>query len=381
MPAYNGTGQHIHHLNRLYIEITGRCNLHCRMCLLNSLTASLGLMPLPVFRDLLEQLESLPEMPALHFAGYGEPTSHPDFLEMVRLAKAAGAAVGITTNGTLLSPAMNTALVELGIDRVVVSIDGAQPDHYQDIRLGAALPQVIENVQGLHRTRLRLRGRKGVPQIGIAFVAMQRNLGDLALLPTLATRLGASEIIVSNVIPYTPEMEAEILYERSLTIVNKYRSPQRTDISLPKMDVTPQVLGQFAALYDSRAGISLLDAGLGARDSYCRFVEAGYAVIRSDGEVSPCLALMHEHDEYIKGRQHHIQAYSLGNIQVTPLADIWDSPEYIAFRERVHHFEYSPCTSCARCDYFSSNQADCMEHEQSPVCGGCLWARGLIQCP
>lgn len=379
--SVNGREKPIHRLNKLYVEITGRCNLKCRMCMLNALDSPLGVMPLDMFRRLIEQLQDFPAMPMLHFAGYGEPTSHPDFLEMVRLAKQAGAAVGITTNGTLLTPELSTALVELNVERLVVSIDGVQPEHYQDIRLGSLLPEVLQNLLTLRRIKTQLRSPRSNPQVGIAFVAMQRNFEDLAQLPALATRLGAMEIIVSNVIPYTPEMESEILYDRSLTILNKNRSRQRTEISLPKMDITPQALQQFYALFQSHISISLLDANLGGRDNYCRFIEDGASVVRWDGSVSPCLALMHEHDEYIKGRRHHIQEYTLGSIADRPLADIWNQAEYRQFRERVHLFEFSPCTACARCEYFETNQDDCMEKELSPVCGGCLWARGLVQCP
>jgi MoaA/NifB/PqqE/SkfB family radical SAM enzyme len=381
MLARNGDSKPIHTLNKLYVEITGRCNLKCRMCMLTALDSPLGIMSLDAFRSLLQQLQAFAPMPAVHFAGYGEPTSHRHFLEIIQMAKATGAAVGITTNGTLLTPEMCTALVEMEVDRLVVSIDGTQPEHYQDIRLGAMLPAVLENLMNLRRIKIRLKGRLGKPQVGIAFVAMQRNFEDLLQLPALARRVDATEVIVSNVIPFTPEMESEILYEQSLTIINKYRSRQRAEISLPKMDVTPQMLAQFHALYTSAATVSLLDASLGARDSYCRFIEEGNAVIRWDGVVSPCLALVHEHDEYIKGRRHHIRHYGLGSIHETPLVEIWNQPEYQRFRERVHNFEFSPCSSCARCDYFESNQEDCMEKQASPVCGGCLWARGLVQCP
>lgn len=371
----------IHTLNKLYVEITGRCNLKCRMCLLNALTSPLGLMPLETFRALVDQLKALPKMPMLHFAGYGEPTSHPDFIEMVRIAKEAGAEVGITTNGTLLTESLATEIVKLKLDRIVVSIDGVKPEHYQDIRLGSMLPVVLENLERLKRIKIRYASKVGKPKIGIAFVAMKRNLEDLSQLPHLAMRIGATEIIVSNVIPYTAEMESEILYEKSLTLYHKNRTRHLPEMSIPKMDVTLDTVGQFYDIFQSHATLSLLDANLGARDNYCRFIQDGYSVVRWDGEVSPCLQLMHEHDEYIKGRCHHIKQYGLGNINETPFSEIWYSDEYTSFRHRVSAFEFSPCTSCARCDYFATNREDCMEKNPFPVCGGCLWARGLIQCP
>jgi len=64
---------------------------------------------------------------------------------MVRAAKALPARVELITNGTLLDAATARALIDVGLDRLWVSIDGAQPESFADIRLGAELPHVVEN--------------------------------------------------------------------------------------------------------------------------------------------------------------------------------------------------------------------------------------------
>lgn len=368
-------------LTKLYVEITSRCNLHCRICLLNDLNEPTGLMPFERFERLVEQVQAFPVKPWLHFAGYGEPTSHPRFLDMVRLAKEAGIRVGITTNGTLITQEMADALVRLQIDRVVVSIDGTDPDHYADIRLGSMLPQVIANMQGLNRARTRIAGRHALPVIGIAFVAMKRNVADLADLPALASRIGATEIIVSNLIPHNAQMEQEILYEHTMAQRSMHASRQLINLSLPKMDLTPQTGALLNQLYHSRTTLSLLDGDLAALTNHCRFVHDGYSAVRWDGQVSACLEFMHEHVEFVKGRPRKVHHHSLGSIDEQPLWDIWSSPDYVDFRQRVREFNFSPCTTCARCDMFSHGYEDCTEANPSPVCGGCLWAQGLIQCP
>jgi MoaA/NifB/PqqE/SkfB family radical SAM enzyme len=368
-------------LTKLYVEITARCNLKCTICLLNSLQGDLGLMTLDTFQALVDQVTALPEPPMLHLQGFGEPTSHPRFIDMLRIAKDAGLKVGITTNGTLLDEEMCEQLVALRLDRLVVSIDGTKPEHYQDIRLGSHLNEVIANMKRLRRVKIRRASRFAPPQVGIAFVAMRRNIEDLPELPDLALRIGATEIIVSNLIPYSRDMESEILYEDTLTMRPQRTSPQRLNLSLPRMDVNAQTLPPFAQVMNSHLSIGFLDAQMGQRESYCRFIKDGYAVIRWDGAVAPCLSLMYTHDEYIHHRRHHVTEHLLGNINERPLAEIWQQPDYRQFRDEVDAFQYSACLSCAGCDYFSHNQQDCMEKSSAPVCGRCLWAHGLIQCP
>jgi MoaA/NifB/PqqE/SkfB family radical SAM enzyme len=62
------------------------------------------------------------------------------------------------------------------------------------------------------------------------------------------------------------------------------------------------------------------------------------------------------------------------------LMDIWNNPEYVALRERLQEFDFSPCTFCNSCEMAESNKEDCFGNIQ-PACGGCLWAQGFIQCP
>ena len=178
-----------HQLTKLYIEPTTACNLDCAMCVRREWGEPTGQMSLDTFADLMEQVRAFADPPIIHLSGYGEPMCHVDFLEVVRLAKATGGRVEMTTNGMLLDEEKAEALVELELDRLTVSIDGVSPEGFADVRVDGNLPDVIANIERLHRLVLRHRGRRGKPHIGIAFVAMRRNVGDLAKLPLLANRL------------------------------------------------------------------------------------------------------------------------------------------------------------------------------------------------
>jgi len=367
-------------LTKLYIEITTACNLDCQMCVRRTWHEPIGHMPLTTFIDLMEQVRQLPSPPIIHLSGYGEPTFHPDFLEMVRLAKATGAAVEITTNGTLLDAELAEALIDLDLNRLMVSIDGVTPEHYDDIRVNSSFDQVIENFRHLRRLKMRGKGRHGNPQVGIAFVAMKKNVADLPRLPWLANHIGAWEIQVSNLVPHTPELESEILYGRSLRSPAYRASRWVPDMSLPKLDMNGHTSAALSTLHNSTVSLSSLDVSLSARNDYCRFAQKGYAAIRWDGEVSPCLPLLHNHPMYLFGRRKQVIHHSMGNIKQQSLAELWTSPEFTAFRSKLRDFPFSPCTTCGGCERFPANIVDC-SHNDFPTCGGCLWAQGFVQCP
>lgn len=66
-------------------------------------------------------------IPGVRFIRWGEPTMHPDYIEIIRKVKEAGAITHINTNGLLLDEDQMRQLVEAGLDSIKFSFQGA--DH------------------------------------------------------------------------------------------------------------------------------------------------------------------------------------------------------------------------------------------------------------
>ena len=92
------------------------------------------------------------------------------------------------------------------------------------------------------------------------------------------------------------------------------------------------------------------------------------------------MALLHNHIEYLPGVQRKITHCSFGNVNQTPLGEIWNTEAYRAFRERINEFSFPHCTVCGDCSYLDENKEDCVGNP-FPTCGGCLWAEDFIRCP
>jgi len=78
------------------------------------------------------------------FSGLGEHLIHPDLFDMIRLSRERGLSVTLDSNGHLLDGAVSKELVKLGVDSLVVSLDGIKPKTYAGVR-GAVISQVLEN--------------------------------------------------------------------------------------------------------------------------------------------------------------------------------------------------------------------------------------------
>jgi MoaA/NifB/PqqE/SkfB family radical SAM enzyme len=373
-------------LSKIYIEPTNRCNLECRTCIRNIWDEPLGEMSSATFARIVEGLHSFSPPPTVFFGGLGEPLYHPHIVEMVEQAKALGSSVELITNGTLLTKDLSKQLIEAGLDMLWVSLDGATPESYADVRLGAALPEVLANLTGFRQARwakcfssffvdYHLK-----PQIGIVFVAMKRNIADLPSVLSLGSRLGGRRFLVTNVLPYTAEMSNEILYSRASNDGIYMSSFWGTYLEIPKIDINAMTQEALYRIMLSGHPLNFAGADFGEGNDRCPFIEKGSMAIRWDGDVSPCLPLLHDHRTFLHRYERSLRHYEVGNVTRQNLYDLWNSSEYLSFRERVQKFDFSPCTFCGGCDLFEANEEDCFGNP-FPTCGGCLWAQGVIQCP
>lgn len=363
---------------RVNIELTNRCNLGCSTCMRHVWDEDLGVMDLQLFGQIISGLADCDPLPLLFLGGFGEPLSHPNILTMVSKAKEKRFSVGVITNGVLLDKDISSELIDLGLDRLWVSIDGATPGSYEDVRLGDNLPRVVANLQQFHD--LKVSRTKTLPNLGIAFVAMRKNIHDLPDVIDLGRSLGADRFSISNVLPHSLELLEQILYRRSLDELETYDFQWDPNISFPRIDLDPLVQNVLGKLVDKQNYEKVTRQVSAHPTRHCPFILDGSVSIRWDGAVSPCLPLLHSHVSYLGETFRTSKACVLGNLYDVSLQDVWILPEYISLRERLRIFDFSPCVLCNSCEMAETNQEDCFGNIH-PTCGGCLWAQGFIQCP
>ena len=365
-------------LTKVYIEPTDLCNLKCSMCIRNNWDEPLGRMSESTFERILANLAEMDPKPTVFFGGLGEPLFHPHTIEWITAIKALGAPVELITNGVMLTEKRTRQLLAAKLDVLWVSIDGATLEGYADVRLGAQLPKIIRN---LARFRiLRRGGHKPRPELGIAFVAMKRNIGDLPEVIKIGRMVGARRFSISNVMPYTAEMQDERLYQRTLSDIAYMDSDWLPRLSLPKMDLDETTQEAFFGALNSGCNVNFAGNRLSGANDVCNFIESGSTSIAWDGGVSPCWPLMHAHTSYLHGKEHKSRRHVVGNVSERSLQDIWLDPDYVEYRRKVQDFGFAPCTFCGGCDLSEANDEDCLGNE-FPACGSCLWSQGVIQCP
>jgi len=361
-------GSDLDRLARIYVEPTNRCNLDCRTCMRHGWEEPLGFMEFSLFEKIVADLSAFPGPPGIFLGGFGEPLSHPRIVDMVQAAKSIGSETELISNGILLDDSMADRLVAAGLDRIWISIDGASPASYADVRLGDHLPEIIANLE-------RLNARSNKPELGISFVAMKRNIVDLPAVLDLAKRLGASRFSLSNIEPYTKDMAKEILYGQVL-----FEALPAGGCVMPRFDpsgIDGKTLEKVTALFPVALAFTSLAPD---HEGLCPFLQRRSASVRWDGRVGPCLPLLHAHTVSLNGHTRTWPDFTFGSLAERSLGDIWNDRAYRDFRHKLDEFSFAPCSTCNSCDLPDINNEDCFGNTH-PACGGCLWSQGFIQCP
>ena len=165
-----------------------RCNLTCKHCYATSADKDFPgeLSTADVFA-VMDDLKAY-GVPVLILSG-GEPLMRPDIFEISHRAKAMGFYVGLSSNGTLITPGNIARIAAVGYDYVGVSLDGMREIH--DLfrrRIGA----FDESLRGI-----RLCRDAGI-KVGLRFTLTSDNGRDLPDLLRLMKHEGIDKFYLSH---------------------------------------------------------------------------------------------------------------------------------------------------------------------------------------
>lgn len=183
------------------IELTSRCSTGCVFCPHDALTDRWvqGDMPIDLYRRQIAPHLGLFDL--VYLQGWGEPMLHPDLWEMLELARKQGCRTGFTTNGSRLFGGRSEQLLEAGVDMLSVSFAGTAADVHQALRIHSDFEELCRNFQAL--ADLKAQRACSKPWLELHFLMTRANLPELPGLVELASRLGADELVATNLV-YAP---------------------------------------------------------------------------------------------------------------------------------------------------------------------------------
>lgn len=140
------------------IETVNACNAKCPMCTIADWNRRDGVMKDDLFEKIATELEGHPEVRRVHLYRDGEPLLDKKLPRRIRRMKDAGVReVGISTNAQLLNEERARAILESGLDEIILSVDSVREATYQKIRVGLDFHTVFENSKKLFAYRDELK--------------------------------------------------------------------------------------------------------------------------------------------------------------------------------------------------------------------------------
>jgi hypothetical protein len=141
------------------IDLTNRCNMACPVCFAEVREGETYYLGLETVRRMLAALVEHRPLPCHHvqFSG-GEPTLHPQFLDIVRMAREMGFShIQVATNGSMFGSLDFTRRCEdAGLQTLYLQFDGMHDGVYQALRGRNLLDSKIRAVRNVTQTNLRV---------------------------------------------------------------------------------------------------------------------------------------------------------------------------------------------------------------------------------
>lgn len=147
------------------VELTNMCNFKCCFCPTGtkSMHRVRGYMSEEIVEVLIENIKKY-KIPAVRFIRWGEPTLHPSYISIMKRVKEAGAIIHINTNGSLLNRDQMEQLVDMELDSIKFSFQGADEGTYNEMREGGDYNRLL----GVIHEMSAIRGNRPLPYIQIS---------------------------------------------------------------------------------------------------------------------------------------------------------------------------------------------------------------------
>jgi radical SAM protein with 4Fe4S-binding SPASM domain len=222
--------------------------------------------------------------------------------EWIRYASNKGLYTVTSTNGQMLSGEVPALLVESGLDRIIISIDGTEQETYSKYRKNGNLEAVINGIMALSDARKKTG--KGTPAIILQFLVFRHNQHQIPDIKRLGKEWGADGVQIKS---------AQIEYPDTginwLPVEKKYTR----------------------YIQDSIGGLRLKN---NIRNRCRRLWET--SVITTDGLVVPCCF-------------DKLPTHPMGSLKDSGFISIWRNQKYRFFRGEVlsNRKKIAICTNCS----------------------------------
>jgi MoaA/NifB/PqqE/SkfB family radical SAM enzyme len=299
----------------LQVEVAFACNLRCVMCPWREMAkeaANKGIMTEEIWQSIRPYLS---QAQSIDFTGGGEPLLQPRLAKWIGEAKAAGCETGFLSNGLLLNEEKLEKILEAGIDWICISMDGANAEIYNKIRVGSDFERVCRNVANIARLRDNHQ-----PKTMINFVLMGMNFHQMEEIVRLAGRLGVDQVNFK---------QCDVIRDKAGKNLGLFALGETGEIR--KLKKSLEKARQLA----KKLSIETMGSAFTPRElPVCDQDPRDSLFIAYDGTVAPCISLALGGPTTFLGKEANMSSVHYGRLPDDDLMDLWQTDICRFYRHR-----------------------------------------------
>lgn len=301
---------------RLVLELTNACNLKCIMCGRDEANFTLTVFDTDILKSLSPILDEVEEVTLF---GWGEPTLHPQFEEILAFLDNYPVKKYFVTNGMRLDK-IKDWLFKYHVDIMAISVDGAKPETNNTIRVNSDLDFIVKELKDI--VRIKKEKNLNYPYMNFVMTMFDRNIEELPDLVKLAADIGLEEVKGVYLTVFSDNLLNETLY-------NKKDKVKRVFDCTEKLGEELGIKIKLPYLQDSD-----IAGNKEHKDCYTAWRDF---FVGSDGFIRPCQSNALKFFKFDKNKSFE---------------EMWNSEEYQKFRRSVNSDDM--CEGCKKC-YQSSH--------------------------
>jgi len=275
------------------------------------------------FEEFKSIVDQFPSLKWIGLTGIGESFLNKDFMTMLRYVKSRNILVELYDNFLLIDEKVARPLVEIGVDRILVSLDGATKETYEAIRVGSNFEHVLKNVKCLFQ--IRKEKNTYFPQIDFHFIVTKVNIHEIPQYIELVHSLVDNE-------------RASVQFTRML---HEFSEIKNLFVEIP--EETIEVAEEKAK--ELGIGITWNADVPPNKPPIKKCTEWIMPFIFVTGHVIPCCSGNEA------GHRDFQKEHSLGNIFEQSFKDIWYGQKHKRLRETLRQGKIpTPCSNCCLYD-------------------------------
>ncbi len=312
--------------NGISIDLSDRCNLHCRICSQWKDRNSNKKLEFNDIKKVIDDLAVFSPHTIVEFSGQ-EPLLKKELLfEALQYGTKKGIPMSLNTNGTLLKKGDLDKLVKLSLNHITISIDGLKETH-NNIR---GSDKAFDSSTNAMKQLVKIKKEMGLskPTASVTFVITNVNYRELPRFHDFLREVGVETL---NLNPFT--LDNSYFFNKGATYENNEFWIKETDI--PELSkILEEIIARknrkiFPIITNTEKQLSMIPEYFKNREKYHkRICMAGlnYFHITNFGEVTVCG----------RGPKLNIREHSLNYI--------WNSCNFLKTRMAVQECA-TPCLS------------------------------------